>query len=99
MPLIPALEKNTRREETALRLSLILGFLEAGSPFWTEVEVRANDWLFCFSGLQVEPQYLSLIFFINSATIWFQNLLYDSVSFHLKRTLSFYYLIWQGGTE
>ena len=29
----------------------------------TEVEVRASGWLLCFSGLQVEPQYLSLSFY------------------------------------
>lgn len=34
--------------------------MEAGSPFWSEVEVRANGWLLCFSDLQVEPQYLSV---------------------------------------
>ena len=58
-PLIPALERNVRLEETALRYSLILRFLEAGSSFQTEVEVRASGWLFCFSDLQDEPQYLS----------------------------------------
>ena len=41
-PLIPALERNIKQEETDLRHSLILRFLEAGSPFWTEVEVKAN---------------------------------------------------------
>ena len=42
MPLIPALERIIRWEETALRHSLILRFLETGLPFWTEVEVRAS---------------------------------------------------------
>ena len=28
--------------------------------FQAEVEVRASDWLLCFSGLRVEPQYLSV---------------------------------------
>ena len=31
-----------------------------GHHFHTEVKVRASGWLLCFSGLQVEPQYLSL---------------------------------------
>lgn len=55
MPLTPALERNIRWEETVLMHSLILRFLEAGSPFWTKVEVRASGYLFCFSDLQVEP--------------------------------------------
>ena len=42
MPLIPALKRNIRWEETALRHSLILRFLEAGSPFQTEVEVSKS---------------------------------------------------------
>ena len=50
-------------EETALTHSLILRFPEAGSPFGTEVEVRASGWFFCFSDLQVEPQFLSLSFY------------------------------------
>ena len=41
-----------------LYFNLILRVQEAVSPFWTEVEVRANGWLLCFSGLQIEPQYL-----------------------------------------
>ena len=60
MPLTPELERIIKQEETALSLSLILRFLEAGSPFWTEAEVRASGWLFCFSDLQFEPQFLSL---------------------------------------
>ena len=68
MPLIPELEKIIRREETALSLSLILRFLKAGSPFWTEVEVRASGCLFCFSDLQVEYQFPSLRF-INCASL------------------------------
>ena len=40
-PLIPAIERIIRKEETALRHGLTLRFSEAGSPFWTEVEVRA----------------------------------------------------------
>ena len=52
MPLIPELERILKWKETGFRLSLILRFLEAGSPFWTEVEVRASGWLFCFSDLQ-----------------------------------------------
>ena len=63
MPSIPELERTIKREETALSLRLILRFLEAESPFWTEVEVRASGWLFCFFDLQVEPQYLSLNFY------------------------------------
>ena len=31
--------------------------------FQTEVKVRTSGWLLCFSGLQVEPQYLSLGFY------------------------------------
>ena len=58
--LIPELERIVKWEETALSLSLSLRFLQAGSPFWTEVEVRASDWLFWFSDLQVEHQFLSL---------------------------------------
>ena len=61
MPLIPALGRNIKWEEIAL--SLILRFLEAGSPFQIEVEVRASGWLFCFSDLEVEPQFLSLGFY------------------------------------
>ena len=61
MPLIPALGRNIKWEEIAL--SLILRFLEAGSPFQKEVEVRASGWLFCFSDLEVEPQFLSLGFY------------------------------------
>ena len=43
--------------------SLILRFLEAGLPFRTEVEVRASGWLFCFSDLQIESEFLSLDFY------------------------------------
>ena len=39
-----------------------LRFLEVECLFWTEVEVRASGYLFCFSDLQVEHQYLSLGF-------------------------------------
>ena len=35
-------------------------FLGAGSSFQIEVELRATDWLFCSSDLQVEPHCLSL---------------------------------------
>ncbi|KAH0505657.1 40S ribosomal protein SA [Microtus ochrogaster] len=40
MPLIPELERIIKQEETALSLSLILRFLEAGLPFCTEVEME-----------------------------------------------------------
>ena len=40
-----------------------LRFLEEGSPFQTEVKVKASGWLFCFSDLQVEPQFLTLSFY------------------------------------
>ena len=43
MPLVTELERFIKWEETVLRNSLILGFVEAGLPFWTEVEVRASD--------------------------------------------------------
>ena len=62
-PLIPELEGIIKQEETALSHSLILRFLEGESPFWTEVEIRESGWLFYFSDLQVEPQYLSLSFY------------------------------------
>ena len=71
MPLIPALERIIKREETALRHSLSLRFLEAGLPFWTEVEVRVRGWLFCFSDLQVElldSEIICLWIFINHST-------------------------------
>ena len=42
-------------------------FLEAELLFWTEEEVRASGWMFSFSDLQVEPQYLALGF-INCST-------------------------------
>ena len=42
MPSIPTLKKIIIWEETALSLSLIVRFLEAGLSFQTEVEVRAN---------------------------------------------------------
>ena len=58
MPLNPALERNIRSEETALTHSFILQFLDAGSTFWTEVEVRATDWMFCFSDLQIESEFI-----------------------------------------
>ena len=64
MPLIPALERTTRGEETALTHSLILRFLEAGSPLLTEVKVKASGWLFCFSDLQVELMSVSGFLFI-----------------------------------
>ena len=63
MPLISALERIIKQEETALSLSLILRFLEAKVPFWTEVEVRVSGWLFYFSDLQAEPQFLPLSFY------------------------------------
>ena len=37
-----------------------------GLPFQTEVEVRASDWWFCFSDLQVEPQYQFLPSLLNN---------------------------------
>ena len=69
MSFLTELERSIKWKES-LGLSLILRFLEAGSPFQTEVGVRANGWLFCLSDLQVEPQFLSLssrreVFFIN----------------------------------
>ena len=45
------------------QLSLILRFLEAGSPFQSEIEVRTSGWLLCFSDLQVKLHYLSLGFY------------------------------------
>ena len=36
--------------------------MEAGPQFQFEVEVTAGGWVFCFSDLQVKPQYLSLVF-------------------------------------
>ena len=45
MSLFPAPERNIRREDTGLTHRFILRFLEAGSPFRTEVEVRASSWL------------------------------------------------------
>ena len=43
--------------------NLILRFWKAGVPFQTEVEERASGWLFYFSDLQVEPQFLTLSFY------------------------------------
>ena len=63
MILIPELERIIKWEETAFSFSPILRFLEADSPFHTEAEVRASGWLFCFSDLQAEPQFLSLTFY------------------------------------
>ena len=40
--------------------------------FQTEVKVRASGWLHCFSVLQVEPHFLSLIF-INHASVGAQH--------------------------
>ena len=60
MSLISALERNIREEETH---NFILRFPKAVSPFRSEVEVRDSDWLFYFSDLQVEPQFLSLGFY------------------------------------
>ena len=62
MPLIPELDRIIKWEETDLRPSLILIFLEAGLVFQTEVEVRASGWLLCFLDIQVEPQFQSLCF-------------------------------------
>lgn len=31
--------------------------------FWPEVAIRASGWPLCFSGLQVDPQFLSLRFY------------------------------------
>ena len=61
--LIPELERIVKWEETALSLRLILRFLEAGSPFKTEVKVTARGWLFCFLDLWVESQFLILRFY------------------------------------
>ena len=66
MPLILELERIIKRgghREADLTHSLILRFLETGFPFWIEIEVRANGWLFCFFELQVEPKFLSLRFY------------------------------------
>ena len=41
MPLIPDLERIINQEEAALRLFLILRFLETGMSFWIRIEVRA----------------------------------------------------------
>ena len=67
MPLIPELERIIKQEETALSLSLILSFLEAGLPFWTEVEIRPSGWLFAFLTFRLNPNFC-LWFFINCAT-------------------------------
>lgn len=53
-PLTPELERIIKQEEITLRHNLILRFLEAGLPFYNEVEVRARGCLFCFSDLQIE---------------------------------------------
>ena len=70
MPLIPVVhafntspKEDYKMEETALRHCLTLRFLEAGSPLWTEVEVRASGSIVYFLDLQVEPQFLSLGFY------------------------------------
>lgn len=51
MPVIPALERHIRWELTAAP-SLILRFVEAELPFWTDVEVRVSEAIL-FSHLQV----------------------------------------------
>ena len=72
MPLILVLEKNIKWEETGLTLSLNLRICGGRiAHFWSEVEVRARDWLFCFSDLQVELQYLSLGFYYLWYRSWF----------------------------
>ena len=38
-------------------------FWKQDHNFWTEVEVRANGWLFYFPNIQVEFQFLSLSFY------------------------------------
>ena len=48
----PRTRKDDKMEEAALRLSLILKFLVAGSAFQTEVKVKASGWLFYFCDLQ-----------------------------------------------
>ena len=63
MPLIPALGRNIRQEESVHTHSLLLRFLEAGPPFQTEVEIKVSGWLFCFFDIRVETQYLSLGFY------------------------------------
>lgn len=40
----------------------------AGTPFQSEVELRAGGWLFCLSDHQLGPQYLSLAFLIFHVT-------------------------------
>ena len=69
MPLIPVVHtfdpsprEEIRQSRTALRYSL-LRFQETGSPFQTEVKVRASGWLLCFSDLQVEHQFLIFSFY------------------------------------
>ena len=37
-------------------------------PFRSEPELRASDWLLCFSDLQLEPQYLPLVFIIHATS-------------------------------
>ena len=58
MPLIPALERKIKQDETGLKLGLNLR-IPGGriTHFLSEVEVRASGWLLCFSDLQVKPQY------------------------------------------
>ena len=67
MPLIPELERIIKQEETALRLRLILRFLEAGSPFQTEVEVRASDCCFALPTFRLSSNICFRVF-INHAT-------------------------------
>ena len=55
-PLIPALERSIKQEETDLTLSLNLRIYgDRITHFWSEVEVRASDWLFYFSDLRLNP--------------------------------------------
>ena len=44
-----------------------------GWPFQTEVEVRDSGWLFGFSDLQVEPQCLSLGFYLSCCILQIEN--------------------------
>ena len=55
MLLIPAQERNIRLQDTALRHSLILRFLEARFLFLTEVEIRAMAGCFAFRIFRLNP--------------------------------------------
>ena len=75
MSLIPAIKKNIRWEETALTHNLILRFLEAGSAFPSEVEVKVRD-CFAFRTFRLSPNNCLRVY-INHATFGVQCLEYE----------------------